>query len=113
MMRYHRIQPQHLNSIAHSGAETLSKARQATAVYKETNNGKPPTQDINCILITSWDCVVIPNKITSIICNEFGIPISQQTIYLSKADLKWGHFLLIFLLRFTGIIPAFLFCFNL
>ena len=61
-------------------AETLSKARQATAVCK-----KPIMANLPPKILTAFNNQLglrsNPKQITSIICNEFGIPISQQTIY--------------------------------
>ena len=61
-------------------AETLSKARQATTVRK-----KPIMANLPAKVFTAFNKQLKlrsnPKQIASILCNEFGVPISHQTIY--------------------------------
>ena len=61
-------------------AETLSKERQAKAVRK-----KPIMSNLPAKALTAFNKQLVlrsnPNQIASILCNEFGVSISEQTIY--------------------------------
>ena len=80
MMRYHRTLIQRSNSTAHF-ERNIIQSPASNCSTQETNNGKPPPKILTADFNNQLGLRSNPKQIASIICNEFGIPISQQTIY--------------------------------